>query len=206
VGKWCKPVVSLSSGRLFLPAILVALILVIPTATTTAGFLGSTYSHPYPQGIEPGDIMIGHHPLSDLIIPGYWTHTALVVFYDPNMGDWVIVEATMEDGVRLSTVSDFLSRYDAVAVGRVETSNTVRQYAVYFALQQLGKPYDWGWWTKQVYGDAYYCSELVWASYKAAGGPDIDEHPGFYWKYLWGVAPQEIYDDDDVYIIYEDHS
>lgn len=102
-------------------------------------------------------------------------------------------------------LSDFLKRYDTVAVLRVNTNDVVRQNAVYFAYQQLGKPYDWGgWWTKEVYGDSYYCSELVWAAYKAAGGPDIDANPGWSWKYLDGVAPQEIYDDGDTYVIYYD--
>ena len=35
----------------------------------------------------------------------------------------------------------------------------------------------------------------------AAGGPDIDANPGWILKYLNGVAPQEVYDDDN-YVIY----
>ncbi len=207
MGNWCEAVVSLSHGRLVGIALALALLALVPaTTSTTAGIFDFKFYHPYPQDIKPGDIIIGHHPVSDYIIPGYWTHTAIIAYYDPNVGDWALVEATMEHGVTIATVSDFLSRYDAVAILRVETSDYVRQYAVYFALNQLGKKYDWGWWTKQVYDDKYYCSELVWASYKAAGGPDIDKHPGFYWKYLWGVAPQEIYDDGDTYVVYEHHS
>lgn len=197
--------VSLSHGRLVVLLVLITLVAVLPATTTTAGIFDKKYWHPYPQDIKPGDVIIGHHPVSDYIIPGYWTHAAIIAYYDANTGDWVLVEATF-DGVKLSTVSDFLSRYDAVSIVRVRTTDYVRQYAVYFALNQLGKKYDWGWWTKQVYDDKYYCSELVWAAYKAAGGPDIDQHPGFYWKYLWGVAPQEIYDDDDVFLVYEHHA
>jgi len=164
---------------------------------------GSNYWHPYPSGIIPGDIVMGHNPISDLLIPGYWTHTGIVAYYDPSARDWVIIEAWDDPSeVRLVHLSDFLKRYDTVAVLRVETTGEVRQAAVNFAYRQLGKPYDWALWTKEVYGDSYYCSELVWASYKAAGGPDIDANPGFSWEYLWGVAPQEIYDDDDTYVIY----
>ncbi|WP_248841822.1 YiiX/YebB-like N1pC/P60 family cysteine hydrolase [Thermococcus thioreducens] len=153
---------------------------------------GSNYYHPYPTGIVPGDIVIGHNPLSSIVIPGYWTHTGIIAYYDYYANDWVVVEAWDDpSAVRLVYLSDFLRRYDTVAVLRVATTDYVRQNAVSFALQQLGKPYDWGWWTKQVYGDSYYCSELVWASYIAAGGPDIDANPGFSWKYLNGVAPQE---------------
>lgn len=168
---------------------------------------GSEYYHPYPTGLKVGDIVIGHNPVSGLIIPGYWTHTGMIAYYDYYANDWVVVEAWDDpSAVRLVYLSDFLKRYDTVAVLRVNTNDYVRQNAVYFALQQLGKPYDWGWSTKQVYGDSYYCSELVWASYMAASGGtvDIDAHPGFYWKYLYGVAPQEIYDDDDTYVIYYD--
>ncbi|ASJ11678.1 YiiX/YebB-like N1pC/P60 family cysteine hydrolase [Thermococcus thioreducens] len=164
---------------------------------------GSNYYHPYPTGIVPGDIVIGHNPLSSIVIPGYWTHTGIIAYYDYYANDWVVVEAWDDpSAVRLVYLSDFLRRYDTVAVLRVATTDYVRQNAVSFALQQLGKPYDWGWWTKQVYGDSYYCSELVWASYIAAGGPDIDANPGFSWKYLNGVAPQEVYDDGDTYVIY----
>ncbi|NJE11239.1 YiiX/YebB-like N1pC/P60 family cysteine hydrolase [Thermococcus sp. MAR1] len=161
----------------------------------------ANYWHPYPWNLVPGDIVIGHNPSSDKYIPGYWTHTGIIAYYDSYYGEWVVIEA-WESGIRMVLLSDFLKRYDTVAVLRVATSDYVRQNAVYFAYQQLGKPYDWGWWTKQVYGDSYYCSELVWAAYMAAGGPDIDANPGWTWTYLNGVAPQEVYDDGDTYVIY----
>ncbi|WP_297506195.1 YiiX/YebB-like N1pC/P60 family cysteine hydrolase [Thermococcus sp.] len=182
--------------------LLVLVVLANPVAASSS-LGGSDHWHPYPSGIIPGDIVIGHNPLSDLIIPGYWTHTGIIAYYDSNAGDWVVIEAwDNPSAVRMVYLSDFLKRYDTVAVLRVRTTNEIRLAAVNFAFQQLGKPYDWKWWTKEVYGDSYYCSELVWASYKAVGGPDIDAHPGFSWKYLWGVAPQEIYDDGDTYVIY----
>ena len=149
--------------------------------------------------------MIGHGSWTDYIIPGYWTHTGLIAYYDSSLGDWIVVEAS-KDGVVLTPLTEFLSRYDAVAVLRVDTDDATRLAAVEFALQQLGKPYDYLWFTKQVYGDSYYCSELVWASYKAAGGPDVDENPGWSWTYAYGVAPQEVYDDDDTYVVYYDYA
>ena len=161
----------------------------------------ANYWHPYPTNVIPGDIVIGHSPNSDKYIPGYWTHTGIIAYYDSYYGEWVVIEA-WESGIRMVLLSDFMRRYDTVAVLRVATSDYVRQNAVYFAYDQLGKPYDWGWWTKQVYGDSYYCSELVWASYIAAGGPDIDANPGWSWPYLNGVAPQEVYDDGDTYVVY----
>ncbi|CAD5243446.1 YiiX/YebB-like N1pC/P60 family cysteine hydrolase [Thermococcus camini] len=163
---------------------------------------GGNYWHPYPYNLVPGDIVIGHNPTSDKIIPGYWTHTGIIIGWSSTYNEWIVVEATMSHGVTWSTLSEFMSRYDTVAVLRVATSDYVRQNAVYFAYQQLGKPYDYGWWTKQVYGDSYYCSELVWAAYIAAGGPDIDQNPGWSWSFANGVAPDEVYYDGDTYVIY----
>ncbi len=188
------------------------LILVVVSALIAAPVVlafggGGSYQHPYPTDVKPGDIVIGHGKKLDWLIPGYWTHTGMVAYYDPSVGDWIVVESMGGlggSGVQLVTLSEFLSRYDTVAILRVATSDAVRQAAVGFALARLGYPYDYGWWTKQVYGDSYYCSELVWASYKAVGGPDIDENPGFSWRYLWGVAPQEVYDDSDTYLVYYD--
>ena len=187
---------------------ILAMLLVFSVGMQPVGASGSgsnSYYHPYPVGLKPGDIVIGHNPISDLFIPGYWTHTGMIAYYDYSANDWVVVEAWDNPSeVRLVYLSDFLQRYDTVAVLRVSTSDAIRQAAVNFALQQLGKPYDWAWYTKHVYGDKYYCSELVWAAYKAVGGPDIDANPGFTWKYLYGVAPQEVYDDGDTYVIYYD--
>jgi uncharacterized protein YycO len=162
---------------------------------------GDSYYHPYPTNIKPGDIVIGHNKNTDWLIPGYWTHTGMIAYYDYYLGEWMVVEAEV-GGVQLTPLSVFLSRYDTVAVLRVATSDYIRYQAVNFALAQLGKPYDFWWVSKQVYGSSYYCSELVWASYKAVGGPDIDKNPGWSWTYAYGVAPQEVYDDSDTYVIY----
>ncbi len=188
----------------FMKTIILAAILVFPVFSYSAMAFGSgeTYWHPYPSGVRPGDIVIGHSSgFFDWIIPGFWTHTGMIAYYDSGIGDWIVVESDSQ-GVHLSTLTEFLSRYDTVAVLRVATTDTVRLNAVSFALAQLGKPYDYFWLSKQVYGSSYYCSELVWASYKAVGGPDIDENPGWSWTYAYGVAPQEVYDDGDTYVIY----
>ncbi len=187
-----------------LKALVLVSLLVFPAISMSAQALtgGSSYYHPYPTGLKPGDIVIGHSSgFFDWIIPGFWTHTGMIVGYSPDIGEYIVVESD-ENGVHLSLLSEFLARYDTVAVLRVATTDTVRINAVYFALYQLGKPYDVFWLSKQVYGSSYYCSELVWASYKAVGGPDIDENPGWSWTYAYGVAPQEIYDDSDTYVIY----
>ncbi len=191
--------------RLYASLLIVGLIALLYSASVVQAFSsGGGYSHPEPTGLKPGDIVLGHSSgIVDWIIPGYWTHAGMIVGYDSSIGDWIVVESN-EEGVHLTPLSEFLSRYDTVAVVRVATTDSVRQAAVQFALAQIGKPYDIFWFTKEVYGSSYYCSELVWASYKAVGGPDIDAHPGWSWTYAYGVAPQEIYDDGDTYVIYYD--
>lgn len=164
---------------------------------------GERYEHPYPADVQVGDVLVGHSPDSDWLIPGYWTHSSLVAYEEG--GEWYVVEGWFS-GVRVITLREYLTRYDDVALLRVSAPEGTRTDAVEFALAQMGKPYDFALWTKQVYGGSYYCSELVWASYIAAGGPDVDSHPRFSWKYLWGVAPQEIYDDGDTTQIYRHSS
>ncbi len=185
-------------------SLFLALLLLVPVLAPATYALGGggDYWHPYPTDVRPGDIVFCHGKLTDWIIPGYWTHTGLVAYYDYSIGDWIVVEANPDGGVQLTPLTEFLSRYDAVAIMRVYTSDAIRQAAVEFAMAQLGKPYDFWWPTKQIYGSAYYCSELVWAAYKAVGGPDVDENPGWSWRYLYGVAPQEVYDDGDTYLVY----
>jgi uncharacterized protein YycO len=185
---------------------LVVFVVFLALASPAMAFSKDTggYSHPYPSDVRPGDIVIGHGEKTDWLIPGYWTHTGMIAYYDSSLDEWIVVESMPDPGVSLVTLSEFLSRYDDVAVLRVSTTDGIRQSAVDFAMNQLGKPYDYAWWTKQVYGDAYYCSELVWAAYIAVGGPDVDDNPGWSWTYAYGVAPQEVYDDGDTYQIYRD--
>jgi len=190
-----------SSKNVVIAVITLSILLAIPSGVVAQALTsGGTYWHPTPTGLKPGDIVIGHGSL-DWLIPGYWTHTGMIVGYSSSIGDWIVVESD-KSGVHLSTLTEFLSRYDTVAILRVQTTDSIRLAAVNFALDQLGKPYDYWWPSKQVYGSSYYCSELVWASYKAVGGPDIDANPGWSWTYAYGVAPQEVYDDGDTYVIY----
>ncbi len=107
-------------------------------------------------------------------------------------------------GVRISSI-DMVHNTDSAEIVRVSTSSWVRQQAVNWMLTKLGYDYDYKWLTwiggKEVYGSSYYCSELAWAGYKAVGGPDIDQNPGWSWNYGYNVAPQEIADDNNVWTV-----
>ncbi|AAB89740.1 YiiX/YebB-like N1pC/P60 family cysteine hydrolase [Archaeoglobus fulgidus] len=152
--------------------------------------------------LQPGDILLCRGCagwLEDTFgnIVGHWHHAAMYI------GNGQMVEA-WKDGVRVVSVS-MARNADEVAVYRVKTSNDIKSKAVSWALTKVGLPYDYKWLTyvggKEVYGKSYYCSELIWAAYKANGGPDIDQNPGWSWRYGYNVAPQELADDGDTYLV-----
>lgn len=193
--------------RLYAILSLFLAIIFLAAPASAASFKESgQYSHPYPANVQAGDLVFGYSP--DLsIMPGHWTHVGIIAWYDPNVGDWIVIEAKPNDGVSLTTLSEFLSRYPEVAIERVNTSETVKEYAIYFAYQQLGKPYNYNYLAKpEIYDDKYYCSELVWAAYMWAsdGQVNLDADPGWSWHYGYAVAPQEVYDSGWTYVIYYD--
>ncbi|NJE41985.1 hypothetical protein E3E35_09630 [Thermococcus sp. GR7] len=191
-----------------LSVILVLAAFVSPVAAASISGDSSAYVHPYPSGIVQGDLVFGHSEgVTDWVIPGFWTHVGIIGWYDSGIGDWIVIEATTSNGVTFTPLSKFLSRYDTVAIGRVITADaTIRYYAAYFAYLQYGKPYNWNYLSKpDIYSDSYYCSQLVWAAYMWASGYsiNIDENDGAWsWTYGYAVAPQEVYDDPEVSIIY----
>lgn len=152
--------------------------------------------------LRPGDIILCRGCAGWLEenfggIVGYWRHAAMFI------GNGQMIEA-WKDGVRVVPVS-MVNRASEVAVYRVATSDAVRQAAINWALTKVGLPYDYKWLTyvggKEIEGNSYYCSELIWAAYLKAGGPDIDQNPGFSLRYGWNVAPQELADDRDTYLV-----
>ncbi|NJE54692.1 YiiX/YebB-like N1pC/P60 family cysteine hydrolase [Thermococcus sp. 21S9] len=192
---------------------LVLLVLVASLPAVSAGDLlnyiwnTKTYEHPYPTDVKPGDLVYGHNDdLFNALIPGYWVHVAIIAWYNQSIGDWMVIEAKIGKGVILTPLKVFLSRYKDVAIQRVKVDDSVRERAVAFAYQQLGKPYNYDYFTKpKVYSDKYYCSQLVWASYLVASNftVNLDENDGAWsWKYGYAVAPQEVYDDPMTYTIY----
>ena len=197
--------------------ILAILVLFVSLPAASAGDLINylwdtrTYQHNYPADVQPGDLVYGHSPdLFGALIPGYWVHVAIVAWYNETINDWMVIEAKIGKGVIITPLREFLSRYDVVALQRVNTTPEIKQKAIQFAYQQLGKPYNYDYFTKPlVYDYKYYCSQLVWASYMAASNftVNLDENDGGWsWKYFFAVAPQEVYDDPLTYTIYYDEA
>ncbi|MEX2724017.1 MAG: YiiX/YebB-like N1pC/P60 family cysteine hydrolase [Candidatus Freyarchaeota archaeon] len=148
--------------------------------------------------LQVGDIiLVSGVIVGDKLMPGHYSHAAMYI------GNGKMIEA-WKNGVRVVDISMIHNANDA-AIYRVSTSSSIKQQAVNWALTKVGLPYDYIWLTyiggKQVNGNSYYCSELVWAAYKAVGGPDIDQNPGWSWTYGYNVAPQELADDGDTYLV-----
>jgi hypothetical protein len=132
----------------------------------------------------PGDILLG--VIDDSLVPGKWSHVAIYA------GDGDIIEAPAEDGCVEERIVDDWSSPDKtwVAYLRVVTADTgERLGAVEFARSQEAKcaPYDVRLYTKQAYGESWYCSELIWAAYLDGSGGRINlEDAG------WGRGTVEI--------------
>jgi uncharacterized protein YycO len=98
------------------------------------------------------------------------------------------------------------------AVYRVKTTDDIKKRAVEWIKTKVGVPYNYDWilliplcypMCKHVEGNAYYCSEIVWAAYKQAG-IDLNPYPGFYTgRHLQGyaISPQGIADSDKVELV-----
>lgn len=147
--------------------------------------------------VQPGDIILSRGSGVEDVLVGaryspYWTHAMIYV------GQGMVVEGTVR-GVVFSPLW-YILECEEFCVLRVNAPINVRLAAALFALNQVGKPCNWNCFQKRIYGDSYYCSEIVWAAYKAsitvAGipcGPDVDGTP--FWSPLtdFGVSPAEIF-------------
>ncbi len=153
--------------------------------------------------LKPGDIIFCYDSTFDLFIPGHWTHVAIFVGYDDNGQGWIIESGAPpylpKYGVQYSKL-ETLNRYDEIAIGRVNVSEYIVEKALEWIEGKVGDGFDFWWIFKEVNNGEFYCSELVWAGFYVQG-IDLDSHPGFSWKYLWGVAPQEIYDSSHVIVV-----
>lgn len=90
--------------------------------------------------------------------------------------DYRVLEAHL-GGVRVRySVDEFVANYrgEPVWVLRVRVPPEVRARALEFALEQVGKPYDFLFIDKEIFGRAFYCSELVWAAYEVGSGARQD--------------------------------
>ena len=139
----------------------------------------------------PGDILLG---VGTKWVPGYWSHVGMYI------GNGEVVESHKAlGGVAITPLEDWFERYPTWAALRVITANEeIRKRAINWATDpdRLDDPYDGVlmWWQKDANGEAWYCSELVWAAYLHASNGQIDIEYHGPWEILEGaVTPDEIW-------------
>jgi len=140
--------------------------------------------------LEAGDILLGRCRLSP--VPSLnpfmsWTHAAMYA------GDeTIIVAGNPETGVVERRLESWMfPEMTWVCYVRVQGADkATKRRAVEFAREKVGQPYDINWLSKQLDGDSWYCSELIWAAYHHASDGSIDLVSKLD---IFGVAPDEIY-------------
>jgi uncharacterized protein YycO len=137
------------------------------------------------DNLQPGDFLFVDI-YNGWCFYGYWDHVAIYVgeqrfgrdFWAP-----AVVEATFDAGVTLTTAYAFWERDKParIAIKRLidmPGREGIITNAVDYAISQIGKPFDFMPIPPHKIGDgAYYCCELVWRAYKAAG-IDLDSNGG----------------------------
>ena len=101
-----------------------------------------------------------------------YTHVGIVLARDAADS---VLEASTEGGVRIVALAQFLDRSARLDGRPVVTAMRLRDTtglaaSVARARQQLGLPYDYTFWPDN---GRYYCSELVYDSYRRPDGPPI---------------------------------
>lgn len=91
-----------------------------------------------------------------------FSHCAMVVKVDDTLK---VIEA-IGDGVQITRLSSFVQRSNKILAARLKKTNRAFiSRAVAYSKSLLGKPYDEVF---QLHNDRYYCSELLYESFKMA--------------------------------------
>lgn len=111
------------------------------------------------KNIENGDVLVTRKrfELSNLFIPGYYTHAALYLV----RGDHhQIIEVTTK-GIDTTSLANFLFSKDYVALLRPKfiRNKHEQQKIIDYAVSYKGRPYDFYFEKGE---DSFYCSELIW--------------------------------------------
>jgi uncharacterized protein YycO len=109
--------------------------------------------------VQIGDVIVTRRRgLVAWLIPGYWSHAAIVT------GSELVTHAVYPV-VESTPLANLVMTNDDVAVLRPRFAAPVqRQEAAAFARRFVGVPYDLGFGPGK---DAFYCSELVWHAYQS---------------------------------------
>ena len=124
--------------------------------------------------VRPGDAVLtsSRGELSSLFIPGEWDHGALAA---GGIGDHPenLIEATTK-GVEDPDLVSFMFNKDYMIVLRPKFLTPEQGIAsVRWARRQVGLPYDWAFQYSTSNNRAFYCFELIAASWQGALGPGV---------------------------------
>lgn len=118
---------------------------------------------------EPGMVILTYtkHNLANLLIGGKVQHAALV------LRRGLVVEATAK-GVQIRSMQKLLAQCDGVVLMEPTfATKEQRMLALQFAVDQIGKEYDYDFEYSLSTNKSFYCSELVWWSYDQALAPAV---------------------------------
>jgi uncharacterized protein YycO len=115
--------------------------------------------------VKPGMIWLTRMEgeATNLFIPGFWTHAAIAV------DDKAVIQATSSGVVATDLISFLLTKDYVGLFDPLFGDATEHAFAAAWAAKQIGAPYDYEFGMDV---KAFYCSELVWAAYREAMGPD----------------------------------
>ena len=104
------------------------------------------------------------------------------------ISDDLVVDSTLLTGVRCILFKDFIKKYPGCEQLEIQLPNEAN--AVNFALNQVGKPYDWTALVGMVLQrkwheeDSWFCNELWEAAAKAGGKPRFRDD-------VYRITPQQ---------------
>jgi len=141
--------------------------------------------------IKPGMIILTHkkYELTNYFIPGYWTHTAMIVSEEE------IVEAVRQ-GVMKKRFEDFFSTVDDFLILEPRFCDTaVMEKATRFAENVIGYSYNFFFIPRE---KSLFCTELIFNAYAYASGKDLQrpDQRKQEWDFAGGasILPQKLAD------------
>lgn len=140
--------------------------------------------HEIKKSIQPGDILIRriNNKLNNFLFPTFYTHTAMYIGDSEKYGKERIVHAVTPK-VQLTDLISYLNTASVIAIIRPNINPEKKNKAVSNAINLLGNKFDYNFEfnSPDKSKRRYYCSELVFMSYK-----DYLEELG------WHTAPQRV--------------
>lgn len=116
-------------------------------------------------------------------------HAAIV------LNDKKVVES-LSDGVQKGNNDWNISKRDCSAVTPYDTTATQDKKAANYAVEQIGKTYNWEFLNVNT-TKKFYCSQLVWKAFKKKC--NVDLNTSFAWQIVY---PLELANTDETYFVY----